>query len=83
MASRLIFSGHKVSFGRLLDKLKSGEKLVAVYQRDYVNTLHAKRIFGEKDYITIAGQTKHGFYHNLHWYASSMGSEEPADYLLP
>lgn len=83
MTPRLIFSGHTVSFGRLLAMLNGGERLVAVYRRDYVNTLHAKHIHGEKDYITVAGQTKHGFYYDLHWYVSPTGSEDLADYPLP
>ncbi len=84
MTPRLLFAGHNVSYGRLLELRHRGEAIVAICRRDFTNTLYLQCITSEKDYITIAGQTKHGFYHGLRWYGSMTGSEDPADYgLLP
>ena len=83
MTPRLIFSGHNVSYGRLLELRRGGEKIVATYRRDFTNTAHIKCIASKGDYITIAGQTKHGFYHSLHWYGSMTGSVDPTDYGMP
>lgn len=80
MTPRLIFSGYDISYGRLLELRHPGEKIVAVWRRDLLNTVHILCITGERDYTIIAGQTKNGFYHSLRWYGTSTGSVDPADY---
>lgn len=80
MTPRLIFIGHNVSYGRLLELRRNDEKIVATWRRDLLNTAHIKRIANEGDYVAIAGQTKHGFYHSLRWYGSMTGSVDLADY---